>query len=189
MDIKKEDQKEINKTNLDEEISESGEGSNPSSMENSENEDKQIEVLLEENKKLNDLFLRSKAELDNFQKRTVKQIQQAQQYSVEKLSSELLVIIDSLEAAASLSEKTNLKIDDFIEGNNLLLKTTKEIFEKLDIEEIDPKNEDFDPEYHQAMSTRESDKSNNKVLEVLQKGYKLKTKLLRPALVIVSKKN
>ena len=66
MDIKKEDQKEINKINLDEEISESGEGSNPSSMENSENEDKQIEALLEENKKLNDLFLRSKAELDNF---------------------------------------------------------------------------------------------------------------------------
>ncbi len=189
MDTKKEDQKEINKINLDEEISENIEESNSSQIEESQSADKQIEALLEENKKLNDLFLRSKAELDNFQKRTVKQIQQAQLYSVEKLSSELLVIIDSLEAATNLSKETNLKIDDFIEGNNLLLKTTKEVFEKLDIEEIDPKNEDFNPEYHQAISTRESDKSNNKVVEVLQKGYKLKTKLLRPALVIVSKKN
>ena len=60
------------------------------------------------------MFLRSKAELDNFQKRTVKQIQQAQLYSVEKLSSELLVFIDSLEAAANLSKGSNLNIDDFI---------------------------------------------------------------------------
>jgi len=189
MDTKNENQKEINKNNLDKESLKNRTESNSNSIEDSEDKDKKIEALLEENKKLNDMFLRSKAELDNFQKRTVKQIQQAQLYSVEKLSSELLVIIDSLEAASNLSEGTNLKIDDFIEGNNLLLKTTKEVFEKLDIEEIDPKNQDFNPEYHQAMSTRESNKSNNKVLEVLQKGYKLKTKLLRPALVIVSKKN
>ena len=81
------------------------------------------------------------------------------------------------------------KIDNLIEGNSLLLKTTTEVFEKLGIEEINPLNEDFDPELHQAMSTKEDEKSSeNKVLEVMQKGYKLKSKLLRPALVIVSKK-
>jgi len=70
-----------------------------------------------------------------------------------------------------------------------LLKTTQEVFEKLNIEEINPIDEDFDPEYHQAMTTKDSEKSENTVLEVMQKGYKLKTKLLRPALVVVSKKN
>ena len=148
-----------------------------------------LELLTRENVKLNDLLLRSKAENDNLQKRTLKQIQQAQLYSTEKLSSELLMIMDSLEAANNLSEDPNLKLESLIEGNSLLLKTTKEVFEKLGIEEIYPLNDDFDPESHQAMSTKESEADENKVLEVMQKGYKLKSKLLRPALVIVSKKS
>ena len=148
-----------------------------------------LELLTRENVKLNDLLLRSKAENDNLQKRTLKQIQQAQLYSTEKLSSELLMVMDSLEAANNLSEDPNLKLESLIEGNSLLLKTTKEVFEKLGIEEIYPLNDDFDPESHQAMATKESEADENKVLEVMQKGYKLKSKLLRPALVIVSKKS
>ena len=148
-----------------------------------------LESLTRENTKLNDLLLRSKAENDNLQKRTLKQIQQAQLYSTEKLSSELLMIMDSLEAANNLSEDPNLKLESLIEGNSLLLKTIKEVFEKLGIEEIYPLNDDFDPEFHQALATKESEADENKVLEVMQKGYKLKSKLLRPALVIVSKKN
>ena len=97
--------------------------------------------------------------------------------------------MDSLEAANKLSEEPNLKLETLIEGNSLLLKTTKEIFDKLEVEEINPLNEDFDPEYHQAMATKESEIEENMVLEVMQKGYKLKSKLLRPALVIVSKKS
>ena len=146
--------------------------------------------LTEENARLNDLLLRSKADFENLQKRTLKQIQQAQLFSTEKLSSELLIIMDSLEAVNNLSKDSNLKIDNLIEGNSLLLKTTTEVFEKLGIEEINPLNKDFDPELHQAMATKEDEKSSeNTVLEVMQKGYKLKSKLLRPALVIVSKKN
>ena len=148
-----------------------------------------LESLTKENTKLNDLLLRSKAENDNLQKRTLKQIQQAQLYSTEKLSSELLMIMDSLEAANNLSEDPNLKLESLIEGNSLLLKTIKEVFEKLGIEEIYPLNDDFDPEFHQALATKESEADENKVLEVMQKGYKLKSKLLRPALVIVSKKS
>jgi len=144
--------------------------------------------LTEENVKLNDLLLRSKAEIENVQKRTIKQIQQAQLYSTEKLSSELLVIMDSLEAAEKLSTEPNLKIENLIEGNSLLLKTTKEVFEKLNIEEINPIDKEFNPEYHQALATKEDDNPENTVIEVVQKGYKLKSKLLRPALVIVSKK-
>lgn len=152
-------------------------------------QDRQNE-LAEENARLNDLLLRSKADFENLQKRTLKQIQQAQLFSTEKLSSELLIIMDSLETVNNLSKDSNLKIDNLIEGNSLLLKTTTEVFEKLGIEEINPLNKDFDPELHQAMATKEDEKSSeNTVLEVMQKGYKLKSKLLRPALVIVSKKN
>ena len=153
------------------------------------NQDSNDQILLQaEVDKLNDALLRSRAELDNFQKRTLKQIQQAQLYSIEKLSSELLVIMDSLEAAEKLSNDPNLKIENLVEGNNLLLKTTKEVFDKLSIEEIDPLGNIFDPELHQAMATKDSKDDENTVVEVMQKGYKLQSKLLRPALVIVSKK-
>ena len=145
-------------------------------------------ILVKENARLNDLLLRGKAELDNFQKRTIKQMQQAQLYSTEKLASELMVIIDSLEAAEKLSVDPNIKIESLVEGNALLLKTAQEVFNKLQIEEINPIKENFDPDFHQAMATQESDGPDNSVLEVMQKGYKLKSKLLRPALVIVAKK-
>ena len=177
-----------NSKNNAEEPLESNIDDNEKSESVSEAEDA-LESLTRENVKLNDLLLRSKAENDNLQKRTLKQIQQAQLYSTEKLSSELLMIMDSLEAANNLSEDPNLKLESLIEGNSLLLKTTKEVFEKLGIEEIYPLNDDFDPESHQAMATKESEADENKVLEVMQKGYKLKSKLLRPALVIVSKKS
>jgi molecular chaperone GrpE len=143
----------------------------------------------EEITKLNDMLLRSVAELDNYKKRTAKEIQQAQLYSTEKLSSELLVIMDSLEAAEKISGEPNLKVESLVEGNNLLLKTTQEIFDKLNIEEINPINESFNPDFHQALATKESESLENTVIEVMQKGYKLKSKLLRPALVIVSKKS
>ena len=140
----KEENKDISNDNL-----------NPSDVEDEileENNNKTVDeetddsaLLTEENAKLNDLLLRSRAELDNVQKRTVKQIQQAQLYSIEKFSSELLVIMDSLEAAEKLSSEPNLKVENLIEGNSLLLKTTKEVFEKLNIEEINPIDKDFDP--------------------------------------------
>ena len=177
----KEDKKKVPKTK---------DSSNDNDIKNEpieENIDETV-LLIQENERLTDLLLRSKAELDNFQKRSVKQLQQAQLYSTEKLSSELMVIMDSLEAATALSSDSDLTLENFIEGNSLLLKTTKEVFEKLEIKEINPINEVFDPELHQAMATKESDGKENTVLEVMQKGYKLESKLLRPALVIVSKK-
>ena len=189
-----EEKKDIHNNNSDSiELSPNPENNSSSSQneesdENSSSEEQKIASLKEDNKKLNDLLLRSRAELENFQKRTTKQLQQAQQYSTEKLSSELLVVIDSLEAASVLSKKPNLKIEDFVEGNTLLLKTIKEVFEKLNIDEIDPLDENFNPDFHQAMATKEHNGPENMVLEVMQKGYKLKSKLLRPALVIVSKK-
>ena len=182
-----EEKKDIHDNNSDRNEPSSN-SQNEESDENSSLEEQKIASLEKDNEKLNDLLLRSRAELENFQKRTTKQLQQAQQYSTEKLSSELLVVIDSLEAASALSKKPNLKIEDFVEGNMLLLKTIKEVFEKLDIDEIDPLDENFNPDFHQAMAAKEHNGPENMVLEVMQKGYKLKSKLLRPALVIVSKK-
>ena len=121
-------------------------------------------------------------------KRSIKEVQNAYVQSVEQLSSNLLLIIDSLEAASLLAEEKKCSLEDMIEGNNLLLKSTKEMFDRLSITEINPIEEDFDPEFHQAISTEESDIEENKVLKVIQKGFKLPNKLLRPALVVVSKK-
>ena len=183
----KEENKDISDDNLNSSNKEE-DNLNDNKTETVDEEANNSNSLTEENVKLNDLLLRSKAEIENVQKRTIKQIQQAQLYSTEKLSSELLVIMDSLEAAEKLSTEPNLKIENLIEGNSLLLKTTKEVFEKLNIEEINPIDKEFNPEYHQALATKEDDNPENTVIEVVQKGYKLKSKLLRPALVIVSKK-
>ena len=137
---------------------------------------------------LKDSLLRAQAEIDNIRKRSIKEVQNAYVQSVEQLSSNLLLIIDSLEAASLLAEEKKCSLEDMIEGNNLLLKSTKEMFDRLSITEINPTDEDFDPEFHQAISTEESDIEENKVLKVIQKGFKLPNKLLRPALVVVSKK-
>ena len=161
---------------------------NIESIDKNNEESDELALLKKENIELEDLLLRSKAELDNIQKRTVKQIHQAQLYSVEKFSSELLIVMDSLEAVEKLSYDSSIEIQTLIEGNKMLLKTIKEVFEKLSIEEISPLNQVFDPEYHQAMATKESDDFDNQVLEVMQKGYKLKSRLLRPAIVVVGKK-
>ena len=142
--------------------------------------------LQKNNEKLNDLLLRARAELDNFQKRTEKQLIQAQLYSTEKLSSELLIIMDSLEAAEKIAKSPNLKIEDLIEGNTLLLKTAKEVFGKLNIEEINPLNDKFDPDFHQAMATRDADLEENTVLEVFEKGYRYKDRVIRHAKVVVN---
>ena len=80
----------------------------------------------------------------------------------------------------SLKTRNNQKFDNDSQ--------TAEVFEKLDIDEIDPLDENFNPDFHQAMAAKEHNGPENMVLEVMQKGYKLKSKLLRPALVIVSKK-
>tara|TARA_Y100000590_G_C15426814_1_gene903577 strand:- start:220 stop:780 length:561 start_codon:yes stop_codon:yes gene_type:complete len=148
-----------------------------------------IENVIEENNTLKDTILRLKAEAENIQKRADKKIADAYLYGIEELSSSILTIRDGLEAAVKAGEADDVKVETVIQGDKLLLKTMDDIFEKLKVEEINPINEEFNPELHEAMATKESEMKDNTVLEVLQKGYRIPSKLLRPAFVIVSKKN
>ena len=131
-----------------------------------------------------DAWLRAKAECDNVRKRAQVDIANAHKYALETFAAELLPVRDSLEAALAAENST---LEALREGVELTLKQLGSAFDKSAIHEINPTGEKFDPHQHQAMTTVESDKAPNTVVHVLQKGYQLHDRMLRPALVTVAK--
>ena len=132
-----------------------------------------------------DLYLRALAELENVRKRTKKDVENAHKFALERFSRELLAVRDSIEMGLTAGESTN--IEKFIEGNKASLKILSTTMQQFGIEEINPSGEPFDPEYHEAISMQSSDKVEpGSVINVIQKGYSLNGRLLRPAMVIVS---
>ncbi|MDP2823032.1 MAG: nucleotide exchange factor GrpE [Sulfuritalea sp.] len=132
-----------------------------------------------------DAWLRAKAETENVRRRAQEDIGKAGKFAVEKFSSEMLAVKDSLEAALSSDGAEHLK-----EGVELTLRQLIAAFEKSGLAEIDPLGEKFDPHQHQAISQIEAPDAAteaNTVLKVLQKGYALHGRVIRPALVLVSK--
>ncbi|MGB7541851.1 MAG: nucleotide exchange factor GrpE [Burkholderiales bacterium] len=131
-----------------------------------------------------DAWLRAKAEADNIRKRTQIELANAHKYAIENFAVELLPVKDSLEAtlAADSASAGALK-----SGVELTLKQLNAAFEKANLKEINPVGEKFDPHRHQAISMLPSDKEPNTVINVLQKGYALHDRVIRPALVTVSK--
>jgi len=145
---------------------------------------KEIKELKKQIVKLEADILYSKAEAENQRKRSLEEIEKSRKFAVERFSQEILLVKDSLDAALIIEKAT---LDDYKNGMELTKKQLIDIFGKFGIEEIDPTGESFDPNYHQAMSMIETDDEENKVLSVMQKGYKLNDRVLRPALVTVSK--
>ena len=131
-----------------------------------------------------DAWLRAKAEADNVRKRAQTDIANAHKYAVENFAAELLPVRDALEAALSAENTT---VEALRQGVELTLKQVNAAFEKFAVQEINPVEEKFDPHRHQAMTTVESERAPNTVVHVLQKGYLLHDRVLRPALVTVSK--
>jgi len=131
-------------------------------------------------------YLRAVAELDNFRKRTDREIENARKYAVERFAQELVTVGDALEAgikAGSANPGPAL-----LEGAEATLRQLHKAFEKAGIKIIDPTGQPFDPEWHEAMVAQESrEHPANTVLSVIQKGYSLNGRLLRPARVVVSK--
>ena len=131
-------------------------------------------------------YLRALAELDNLRKRAQRDIEAANRYGLEKFAAELLPVKDSLEAAvqsARRAEGSALR-----EGQEATLKLLSQALERIGVRVIDPAGEPFDPERHEAMMTEESATAEpNSVLRVVQPGYELNGRLLRPARVIVSR--
>lgn len=133
------------------------------------------------------LALRTKAELENLEKRAQRDIENAHKFGLEKLATELLGVRDSMELGLNAAQESD-NVESLREGVELTLKMLVQTMEKFGIEEINPEHERFNPELHQAMSTQESSKLEpNTVVSVMQKGYTLNGRLLRPALVTVAK--
>jgi molecular chaperone GrpE len=132
-----------------------------------------------------ELLLRTRAEMENLRRRTQKDLENAHKFALDKFVQELLPIMDGMEMGLSVKEAS---ADSLKEGMELTINMLKSAFEKFQIEAIDPLNEKFDPELHQAMSMQPSDEVEpNTVIAVMQKGYTLNGRLVRPAMVMVSK--
>lgn len=131
-----------------------------------------------------DAWLRAKAEAENVRRRAQADVSNAHKYAVENFSTELLTVMDSLEAALAVE---NANVENFKNGMELTQKQLVAVFEKFNIKAIDPVGEKFDPHQHQAMCTVDSELEPNTVVQVMQKGYKLHERVIRPALVMVSK--
>lgn len=130
-------------------------------------------------------YLRTAAELDNVRKRASRDLENARRYGFEKFAAELLTVLDSLEMGIEAGE--NATAEALLEGKEATLKLLRTALEKFGVVEVNPEGETFDPEYHEAMSMQPSDSAEpGSVLTVVQKGYALKDRLLRPARVIVA---
>jgi len=137
-----------------------------------------------------DKFMRAKAETENVRRRAETDVTSAHKFAIERFALEMLAVKDSLERARTVDLKTSdAALEKMFEGIDLTLKLMDSIFQKFALTEISPAIGDkFDPEKHQAMSAQDSaEVPPNHVLMVLQKGYLLNNRLLRPALVIVAK--
>jgi molecular chaperone GrpE len=132
--------------------------------------------------------LRAKAEVENMRRRTEQEIDKARKYALNKFSEELLPVVDNLERAIEAADKDSEVLKPIVEGIELTHKTFADVLAKFGVNVINPEGETFNPELHQAMSIQESpDHEANSVMFVMQKGYELNGRVLRPAMVMVAK--
>lgn len=135
-----------------------------------------------------DRLLRASAEFDNYKKRTTREMQDVVRYANEKMLKELLTVVDNLERAIESAQQESAQKDPLLEGVRLTLSGIEKIFERHHVKPITALGEPFDPNFHQAMMQEErADEPDNTVVLEMQRGYMLHDRLLRPAMVVVSK--
>jgi molecular chaperone GrpE len=133
-----------------------------------------------------DLYMRALAEMENMRKRSARDIEQAHKYALEKFAQDLINVKDSLELGLQAGQSSNA--EGLLAGTEATLQLLTKAFERAGIVGIEAQGQPFNPEWHEAMVTQESaDQPANTVLQVVQKGYQLNGRLLRPARVIVSR--
>jgi len=133
-------------------------------------------------------YTRVLAELKNVQNRADRDIANAHKYSIEKFAMELLPVVDNLERTLDIQATDNQLLINIHKGVELTLKSLMEALQKFGVTQLNPINEIFNPQFHSAISVQDNPSAKtNTVLQVLQKGYLLKDRLLRPAMVIVAK--
>lgn len=148
---------------------------------------KKIEELEKQLKESEERALLAKADMINYRKRKDEEITKILKYANEDIVRELLPVVDNFERAIKMDDN-NLEdeLSKFLEGFKMIYCNLVSILEKNEVKQIDGINKPFDPTYHQAVMTEASDKEKDMVLEVLQKGYLYKDKVIRPAMVKVS---
>lgn len=135
-----------------------------------------------------DSVARAIANADNARKRAEGEVDKARKFALEKFAGELLPVVDNLERALQVGNPEDEAIKPILEGVELTRKSFVSILEKFGMQVVDPQGESFDPELHQAMSMQENaELAPNTVMAVMQKGYQLNGRLLRPAMVMVSR--
>ncbi len=135
-----------------------------------------------------DSVIRAKAEVDNIRRRAAQDVEKARKFALEKFAGEMLVSVDNLERALQNIDKDDETNKGIVEGVELTLQGLISSLEKFGVKPVDPQDQPFNPELHQAMSMQEvPDVAPNTVIAVMQKGYELNARLISPAMVMVSK--
>lgn len=135
-----------------------------------------------------DSVIRAKAEVDNVRRRSAQDVEKARKFALEKFAGELLPVVDNLERAIESADKEDESQKAMLEGVELTLQSFLSTLEKFDVKAVNPQDQPFNPEFHQAMSMQEvPGVAPNTVIAVMQKGYELNGRLIRPAMVMVSK--
>jgi molecular chaperone GrpE len=148
---------------------------------------KQLDEALGKAEQNLEMALRAKAELENATRRHEQDLEKAHKYALDSFVRELLQVWDSLELGIQAGQAEGAAIDKLLEGSELTLKLLSDVMSKFGVEQVDPEGEPFNPEEHQAMSMQpRDDVPPNTVVAVVQKGYKLNGRLVRPAMVMVS---
>jgi molecular chaperone GrpE len=129
-------------------------------------------------------YLRALADVDNVRKRAAKDLESARQFAIERFAQDLIAVKDSLELGIANADKADAA--SLVEGQKATLRLLAKAFEKAQIEEVNPEGGVFNPELHEAMLAQPSDAPPNTVVAVIQPGYQLNGRLLRPARVVVS---
>ena len=147
----------------------------------------ETEHLRAEVETLKNEILRARADTENFRKRAARDVEAAHKYGLERLIGELLPVKDSVDMGLSAAHSAT-DVESLTEGMELTVKMFNDFLDKLGVTEIDPHGAPFDPDFHQAMTVEESAEAEpGTVLRVMQKGFLLNDRLVRPALVIVAK--
>lgn len=173
--------------NKNEEIKEEKKAEEPKEHKKEHKKDKKLEELQNEINTLKDKNMRIAAEMVNTLRRKDEETNRLLKYSNESLITELLPVIDNFERALNVDAKT-VDVESYQKGMTMIYNSLKNILEKFEVKEIEAIGKEFDPSYHQAVMQEEKEGTKeNIVIEVLQKGYTYKDKVIRPAMVKVSK--
>lgn len=163
-------------------IDQKSEQNNDAQISLEDEKSKKIDELTKQAEQMKDLAQRTQAEFMNYKKRTAKEMQDITVFANEKIMSDLITVLDNFERAMSIEENND---DPLYKGVELIQKQLIDTLKKYGLQDIEAKDQPFDPNFHHAVMQEEAD-TPGMVLEVLQKGYKLKDKVLRAAMVKVS---